>query len=97
MLYILLLVIFLNITICSAIIIIIQYIYILQVNQLESIGGHDLKDTVRRTMSRLLSHQLSLRFNWTGKTGWKKKEHNLRKRAFGGLYLATAAISMYKY
>lgn len=52
------------------------------------IGGCDVKDTVRRIMKTVLSHDMSLKYNWAGKTGWKSKS-GFVKKAFSHLNLCS--------
>ena len=68
----------------------------MQEQKLSSIGGTNAKDCVKRLMCHILTHEVTLRFNWAGKTGGRPTEIDAEpKKAFGELILAKVVIRKY--
>ena len=65
----------------------------MQMNHLMLIGGSTVKDAVRRIMTSVMEHKVTLGYNWAGKAGWKGKD-GVAKRPFGNLVLCTVITSI---
>ena len=69
-------------------------LYFKQTAHLATIGGNNLKDNVRRVLTRLMTHHVSKRYNWSGMNGWKARDENEDKMSFGKLELSNVTTSM---